>query len=147
MKKKILLGLLILFVIIQFIPVDRTNPPIDPAKDFLAITTPNGAIGAMIKASCYDCHSNETVYPWYTNVAPFNYWINGHIDNGRKKLNFSEWGDYTRGKAQHKLEECYELTEGTEMPLLSYNIMHAEARMTTEERAQLVAWFKQEAAK
>lgn len=147
MKKKkwlkyigaLLLG--VLFVM-QFFPIDKTNPPFEEADDFISIESPPTAIATMIKDACYDCHSNRTKYPWYTSIAPLSWWIQGHIDHGRGEMNFSEWGQYDDGKRKHKLEECSEKTEATEMPLLSYIIAHPEARLSTEERADLVAWFK-----
>jgi len=146
MKKKwiryTLIALLVALVIIQFFPIDKTNPPFDQAKDYITMTNPPAHIGKMIKAACYDCHSDEVKYPWYTSVAPISFWVKGHIDHGRKHLNFSVWGDYNEKKKIHKLEECVEFVEETRMPLLSYIIAHPEARMSDEERAEMVAWFR-----
>lgn len=139
-----LIALLVALAVMQFFPIDKTNPPVDPEKDYITMTNPPAQMANLIKAACYDCHSDEVKYPWYTNVAPLSYWIKGHIDNGRKKLNFSVWGDYKASKQEHKLEECVEFVEETKMPLASYNIMHPEARMSDEERADMVAWFKRD---
>ena len=147
MKKKeiiryILIGLAAFLVVAQFFRIDKTNPVSDPAQDFVTLQKPPPDIALMIKDACYDCHSNQTKYPWYTNVAPISWWVKGHIDHGREHLNFSEWGTYSSKKASHKLEECYEMVEDTKMPLMSYWIAHPEAKMTTEQRASLVEWFK-----
>jgi len=146
MKKKwiryTLIGLLVALVIMQFFPIDKTNPPVDSTKDYITIAQPPANIANMLKAACYDCHSHEVKYPWYTSVAPVSWWVKGHIDHGTKHLNFSIWGDYSAKKAAHKIEECVEFVEETKMPLLSYIIAHPEARMSEEERAQLVAWFR-----
>lgn len=145
-KKKIiryiLIGVAAFLIIAQFFPIDKTNPTSEPSLDFLTIEKPPAEIATMIKNSCYDCHSNHTKYPWYTNVAPVSWWIKGHIDHGKEHLNFSEWGSYSAKKANHKIEECHEMVEGTEMPLLTYWLVHPEAKMSTEQRAAMVAWFK-----
>ena len=141
-KRNILLAVLVLFVIAQFFGIDKNNPPTDMAKDFITIEKPPQAIATMLKNVCYDCHSNETKYPWYTNIAPVSWWIKGHIDEGREHLNYSEWATYKEKKKSHKFEEMAELVEATEMPFITYVIMHPEAKMSTEERKELVDWFK-----
>ena len=140
MKKYILWGILAVVVIIQFFRIDKTNPEYDPAKDFIAMTNPPTEVADMIKASCYDCHSNQTVYPWYTNVAPVSWWVKKHINEGRKHLNFSEWGNYETKRQNHKLEEFYsEVNEG-EMPLKSYTLIHSEARLSDAQVKQMTDW-------
>ena len=134
--------LLALLLLIQFFQIDKTNPPANPAMDFVQMTNPPAEISTLLKDACYDCHSNHTKYPWYTNVQPVAWWIKRHIDNGRKHLNFSEWGSYSEKKKAHKLEECYEMLEETEMPLLSYMIAHQEAWLDDAQRSKLVEWFK-----
>ncbi len=142
MVKKILLGLVAVLIIIQFFRIDKTNPPVDNSQDFMTLTSPPAEVAQIMKDACYDCHSHETAYPWYTNVAPVSWWIKKHINEGREHLNFSIWGTYTAKKADHKLEECYEEVEEGEMPLNSYTWAHAEARLTDTQREQLVSWFK-----
>ena len=140
--KYVVYALLLFLVVAQFFPIDKTNPPADQSLDFVTIEQPTNVMESIIKATCYDCHSHETKYPWYTNVAPVSWWVKGHIDNGVKKLNFSEWGAYSDKKRKHKLEECVEFVEETRMPILSYIIAHSEARMSEEERTEMVAYFK-----
>lgn len=133
-KRNILLVVMAILVIIQFIPVSRTNPPVDQNKDFIAVTGIDATSAELIKNACYDCHSNESKYPWYSYVAPLSFWVVNHINEGREELNFSEWADYAAKKKDHKLEECAEaLTEGW-MPLNDYKFMHPEARLTTTQR-------------
>lgn len=141
MAKKIVLALLAVFVILQFFRIDKENPAADPAKDFMTLTNPPAEIASILKSSCYDCHSNKTNYPWYTNVQPVAWWIKDHIDHGRDELNFSEWGDYSYRRADHKLEEAIELVEEAEMPLPSYLWGHSEARIDESQRASLNNWF------
>ena len=145
MIKNIAWLLLVVLIIIQFISIDKTNPPVNPSQDFLTISQPPQEMARLIKDACYDCHSNTTKFPWYTNIQPVAWWVKNHIENGRKELNFSTWATYKNSKKIHKLEECAELTEATEMPLLSYILMHPEAKISEEERAAMVKWFTQQA--
>ena len=143
MKKKILYSLLAIVIIIQFSPIDKTNPEVNQPDDFIEITNPSLEITTMLKSSCYDCHSNETKYPWYSNVAPISWWVKQHIDEGRDELNFSEWGTFKEKRKDHKLEECYEMLEEGEMPLNEYTWTHSEAKLTSEQKKQLMGWFKE----
>ncbi len=102
---------------------------------------PNTEIKTILKASCYDCHSNESAYPWYTNIAPFSWLVKNHINEGRQHLNFSEWGTYSIEKSDHKLEECIDEVEEGEMPLSSYTLMHKEAELSKEQKEALMHWF------
>ena len=138
--KKIGIALLVIFVLMQFYRIDKTNPPVNPAEDFITIENPPTSIVSILKDACYDCHSHETKYPWYTNIMPFSQWIKGHIDHGRKKLNFSKWGTYAASKKEHKLEECTEFVVETKMPLTSYLIAHPEARISKAQRKELADW-------
>ncbi|MCB0707540.1 MAG: heme-binding domain-containing protein [Saprospiraceae bacterium] len=139
--RRILLGLLAALVIIQLIPVDRSIPELDGREDLFSIVPASAEIATLVKESCYDCHSYKSEYPWYSKVAPVSWWIQNHINEGRRHLNFSVWGSYPEKKADHKLEECVdELKEG-KMPLPSFVRMHPEADLTDTQRADLVAWF------
>lgn len=140
--KKIALILLIGLVIAQFFRIDKTNPPIQKEVDFLSMVNPPADIKAIVHNACYDCHSHESEYPWYTNVAPLSFWIKGHINHGREHLNFSEWGKYSAKDKAEKIKNCADWTEETRMPLFSYVVAHPEAKMSTEERQKLVDWFR-----
>lgn len=142
MKKKIIIGLLVLLVLIQFIRVDKTNPPVDLNNDFIAVTKAPVEIAALLKTACYDCHSNETKYPWYFNVAPISWWAKDHVNDGRKHLNYSIWNTYNKERQNHKLEEMYSEVEEGEMPLSSYTIMHGDAKLTAEQKKALTEWLK-----
>ena len=146
MKKKItlkksLLALFILLVIFQFFRIDKTNKISPPEKDILYITKPGAEISNILRKSCYDCHSNEVTYPWYTNIAPVSWWIKHHINEGTHHLNFSEWGNYTSRKTDHKLEECVEMVEEDEMPMSSYTSIHNHAALNKKQKDLLVKWF------
>lgn len=140
--KKVLLILLIIFCLIQFIRIDKTTKPINASKDLVAITAPDADITNTLKKACYDCHSNQPTFPWYTNIAPISWWIKHHIDEGSHHLNFSEWGTFSVKKKNHKIEECVELLESNEMPMNSYTWMHKEAKLSNDERLALVNYFK-----
>jgi len=141
-RKKILAGLVVLFVIIQFFTIDKTNPPVEAEIDMITVEQVPTQIVGILKTSCYDCHTNETVYPWYTNIAPVSWWIKKHIDDGRDELNFSEWGNYSLRRKDHKLDEIVEMVDETEMPLKSYLLAHGDASLSSEQKAMLVEWAK-----
>ena len=145
--KPVLIIALVLLVLIQFFQIDKTNPPVTIGQDFLEATNPPPAINSLIKKACYDCHSNTSKYPWYTNIQPVAWWVEGHIRNGRKELNFSTWTTYERKRQAHKLDECVEVLEEKEMPMLSYMVAHPEAWINAEQREQLANWFEEIEAK
>ena len=134
-------------IIIQFFRIDKTVKPVNIQTDILALTQPSADISTILKTSCYDCHSNQPVYPWYTNVAPLSWWIKHHINEGSHHLNFSEWGTYSLKRKDHKLEECVEMIEEGEMPMSSYTIMHGEAKLSQAQKILLIDWFKAERTK
>ncbi|WP_317900200.1 heme-binding domain-containing protein [Aurantibacillus circumpalustris] len=142
MKKKILLSIAALILIIQFIRIDKTNKPSPYEINILALTNPGQEISSILQNSCFDCHSNNITYPWYTNIAPVSWWIKHHINEGSQHLNFSEWGNYSSKKIDHKLKECVEMVEEGEMPMTSYTILHNSAKLTQEQRELLINWFK-----
>jgi len=146
MKRKstirtILLVILLIFVLIQFIPVNRDVPEYDATQDFIAMTNPPESIKQDLKIACYDCHSFNTRYPWYSYVAPVSFWLQDHIKDGREELNFSEWGTYTAKKQNHKMEEGAEMVSEGHMPLNSYLWIHTDARLSQPQRDDMAGWF------
>jgi len=141
MKKKILYGLLIVVIVLQFFRIDKNNPQVKIDTDFIRTMNPPQNISEMLKTTCYDCHSNETKYPWYSNVAPISWWIKNHIEEGRNELNLSEWGTFKAKRKDHKLEEMIELLEDGEMPLNEYTWTHAEAKLSTYQKTTLINWL------
>jgi len=139
--KRIIVGLIVIFVLMQFFRIDKNNPEFDPANDFIASMNPPQDIANMLKVACYDCHSNETRYPWYTNIAPLSWWIKDHINEGRRELNFSMWKTFNERRSNHKMKEGDEKVKDHDMPLKSYLIMHDDARLTDEQRKQLGDYF------
>lgn len=141
-KRPILLGLALVFLLMQFFQIDKTNPPVVAENDYLALHNPPAEIAAMMRTSCYDCHSNETVYPWYTYVQPVGWWVQKHIREGKKNVNYSEWASYNEEDKSHHLREMAEDVEETRMPLLPYWLAHWDAKLDEEKRKKLVAYFE-----
>jgi hypothetical protein len=142
MKKTSIIGIavLVLLIGVQLIRPSKINPPVQTEQDFLSIAQPPAEVAAILTSACYDCHSHTTKYPWYTHVAPVSWWINHHIEDGRKHLNFSVWSNYSAQKADHKLEEIIETVRNKEMPMVAYTWAHAAARLSPEQRALLADW-------
>jgi hypothetical protein len=133
MKK--ILGLLVIVLIgIQFIPVDRTNPPV--SQD---IAAPDN-ISNILRTSCYDCHSNETNWQWYSYVAPVSFLVAGDVEDGRKQLNFSEWDKYDTNEREEILEEIIEEVEKGGMPLPMYTFTHPKAKLDPVRIKTLKDW-------
>ncbi len=135
-------GVAVVLAGIQLVPVDRANPPADGP-----MALPAGEAGRILEAACMDCHSHETVWPWYARVAPAKFLLANHVNEGRRALNFSTWGQRTPDRQDHKLEEIVEMVESGEMPEGSYTWMHPEARLTDAERQVLVEWAEAERAR
>lgn len=130
-----------MFVAIQLIPIDRTNPPVVEKNNFVSIYKTPANIQALLKASCYDCHSNETKYPNYSYVAPISWMIKDHINEGREYLNFSEWGTYNKDLKQGAIEKSIDAIKNYQMPLSSYVSKHPAANLTTKQRKELEDYF------
>ena len=141
MFRRLLLLLLVAFVAIQFVPVERSNPPVDAA---LALAAPP-EVDAILRRSCYDCHSHETHWPWYSRVAPASWLLERDVREARSELNFSAWGSYSSDRREHKLEEIVELTASGEMPLWFYVPLHPSARLSEADLATLANWAQPKA--
>ena len=126
--------LVVAFVAIQFRTIDRTNPPATSELEIPADVAP------VVKRACFDCHSNQTRWPWYANVAPASWFLADHVKDGRKHLNFSEWPTGDARKERHAFHEIVEVLEEGEMPLASYTWIHRDAKLNQGERDRLIAW-------
>lgn len=138
--KWIAIGIAVIFVAIQFVRIDKANPPIDPSKTIENTMNVPADVQQILARSCNDCHSNKSVYPWYSNVAPVSWWLKDHIDEARRELNVSEWGTYTNKKKEHKLEEICSETRSHAMPLPSYLWVHGDAALTESDINTLCTW-------
>ena len=145
--KIILVCLAVIFVLIQFVRIDRSNPPIVAENTMETALNVPPDIQQIMSRSCNDCHSNKTVYPWYTQVAPVSWWLRNHIEDGRRELNTSEFATYNVRKKSKKLEEVCEQVKSGEMPLPSYLIVHRSAALSPSEIEALCAWSETERAK
>jgi hypothetical protein len=134
MFNKILGVLALIFLAIQFKTVDRTNPPVtgdvDAPKD----------LAPILRRSCYDCHSNETEWPWYSKIAPFSWWVVEDVNEAREHMNFSEWDQYDFYEREKHQEECYEEVSGGEMPLEEYLWLHPKSRLNREQQRLFAVW-------
>ncbi|AXY75781.1 cytochrome C [Paraflavitalea soli] len=143
MKKKILLFLLFVIIGIQFIRPDRNESVgIVTTNDITQQYRIPADISNILKRSCNDCHSNNTHYPWYTNIQPVGWWMQEHVEDGKRDLNFSEFGTYKPKDQDHAMKEIVEVIEKNEMPLNSYLWMHGEAKLSEEDKAALIDWAK-----
>ena len=133
--RKIALFILVAFALIQLIPVHRSNPAIESE----IIAPPE--IQNILRKSCYDCHSNETVWPWYSKVAPVSWLLTSDIDEGRNEVNFSTWGNYNAKRQTKMLKESLEEVSENEMPPWSYLLMHKNAVLSAEERELFRKWI------
>jgi hypothetical protein len=150
MKKILKITVLILaigFIAIQFYRPDRTNPQVAQAETLQASVEVPPDLANIISKSCSDCHSNETVYPWYSNISPFSWFLANHIKDARQEMNFSVWNTYTPRKKRKKLEEVCEQLETKEMPLPSYLWIHRDAILSDADSKRLCDWAIAEKAK
>ncbi len=140
--KKFLPYVALLFVLIQFIRPEK-NIEKTKSKDHLlnSVEVPQN-IAKILQNSCIDCHSNNTAYPWYNNIAPVSWMLKQHINEAKEELNFSEWNTYSVKKKKHKIEEMEEEVVEGEMPLKSYTIIHQDAVLSKQERTQFINWLK-----
>lgn len=141
MKNKIILGLILIFAVMQLFRPEQIPFQEPTTADLFAVEESSEELKTLIQNACYNCHSNQIDYPWYTSVAPISWWTYDHMEHGREHLNFSEWASYTAKKKAHKAEEVVEEVEEEEMPLDSYMLMHQDANLSDEERKQIMDWF------
>jgi hypothetical protein len=127
-------ALALALLVIQLLPVQRTNPPVEAE-----VTAPSEVM-AVLRRSCYDCHSHETAWPWYSYVAPLSWLVAHDVEEGREKINFSTWGRLSDGKRNHALEEIWEEVEEGEMPLWAYTLAHRGTSLSQQDLALLRDW-------
>jgi hypothetical protein len=138
--KRILIGLLVIFILIQFIRPDTNKHPGVQPNSVLTKYPASPQVTGILKKACFDCHSNNTIYPWYSHIQPAAWWMNHHINEGKKELNFDEFLTYTPKRQFKKMEEVMELVKEGSMPLKSYTWIHKNAKLTQAERTALIDW-------
>ena len=141
MKKKIILTLIALLVVIQFIRPAK-NLSVDRTNDISTKYALAEEVHSVLKVACNDCHSNKTEYPWYAEIQPVAWWLNYHVTDGKRHLNFSNFTSRPIAVQNHKLEETIEMVKEGEMPLSSYTWLglHSDANLTSAQRETLVKW-------
>ncbi|GAL64585.1 heme-binding domain-containing protein [Algibacter lectus] len=132
---------LITFVVIQFFPVNYNQSETIPQTDFMLVNNVPATVKKSLQVSCYDCHSNNTQYPWYNKVQPVAWFLEGHIKEGKEELNFSEWDNLSNRRKTSKLRSIIKQIESDEMPLSSYTLIHKEARFSEEEKTIIIQWI------
>jgi hypothetical protein len=147
MIKKILLALLVLLLIIQFFKPEK-NESDDRTADISTKYEVPEKVTLILKNACNDCHSNRTRYPWYANVQPVAWWLDEHIKDGKRGLNFSEFVNLPIAVQNHKFDEIVEVIEENEMPLASYTYLglHPDAKLSEEEKDELKSWARNQMA-
>jgi len=147
MKKKLKLAVLalgVIFLLLQLTNPSRTNPPVK--RDMIAAANPPAAVAASLRAACYDCHSYETKWPIYSRIAPSSWLVVSDVNEGRQHLDLSDWPEDT-ARAAKKLDRINEVMDYREMPPQKYTMLHPEARLTEEQRKQVMEWTEAAAQK
>lgn len=139
MFRKILIGLVIILIIVQFIQPPQNNGLASTANDITHSVHVPDSVMTILKIACYDCHSDSTRYPWYSKITPVNWWLHNHITEGKQNLNFSRFTGSLRRKI-NKLKASAELTEKHEMPIGSYLWIHKDARLSDAQRKLIIDW-------
>jgi len=132
------------FVVIQFIRPARTNPPVNPAQSIEANLRVSPQVAAILDRSCNDCHSNKTVWPWYTNVAPVSWFLTNHVNEGRRNMNLSAWGSYDKDKQSRRLRDMCEQVQDGNMPLSTYTPLHPSSKLSPADVQTICDWANSE---
>lgn len=147
MKNKKLLLLPLVLIVIQFIRPARNMGESKTERDIShAITVPT-EVGSILEKSCYDCHSNNSTYLWYFNIQPLGWWLQNHINEGKRELNFSEFATYTPKRQKKKLKEIAEQLKEKEMPMSSYTLVHTDAKISDAQIDLVANWANDELQK
>lgn len=141
LKKKIILGLAVVLIAIQFFQPLRNQTVEVPATHIERVYAVPQNVKAILTQSCYDCHSNNTRYPWYSRIQPGAWYMARHIKKGKEELNFSEFGDYSIRRQRNKFRAMAGQVKDGEMPLSSYTLIHRNAVLSPEDKQVLIAWF------
>jgi len=140
MRRKILYAILFLLVIIQFIRPARNQGVAATDKDVSHFFKISDTVQRILIKSCYDCHSNRTDYPWYSNINPVGWWMTNHVNDGKRSINFSDLSSMPKRKLDHRLRDISESVEHREMPLSSYTWIHRNAILTDEQIHMVMEW-------
>lgn len=129
-------------VVIQFFPVTLNESDTIPQSDFMLVNKVPATIKNQLQVSCYDCHSNNTDYPWYSKIQPAAWYLEDHIKEGRDELNFNEWDTYSSRRKNSKLRSIIKQIESGEMPLDSYTLIHGGARLDSTAVKEIIGYME-----
>ncbi|MDT0650231.1 heme-binding domain-containing protein [Autumnicola edwardsiae] len=141
--KIIALVFLVVLVGIQFVPTNRNQSEVVPKSDFMLVNNVPLEVQDKLKLSCYDCHSNNTAYPWYNKIQPAAWFLEDHIKEGKSELNFNEWGELSERRKNSKLRSIISQIEDDEMPLDSYTFIHWDAKFSELEKKEIIKYMTQ----
>ncbi|MDT0675549.1 heme-binding domain-containing protein [Salegentibacter agarivorans] len=141
--KIIALVFLVVLVGIQFVPTNRNQSEVVPKSDFMLVNNVPKDVQDKLKVSCYDCHSNNTEYPWYNRIQPVAWFLENHIREGKSELNFNEWGELSDRRKNSKLRSIISQIEDDEMPLDSYTFIHWDAKFSELEKKEIIKYMTQ----
>lgn len=128
-------------LVIQVIPVERNVSTVPPGQSFEKTEKVPANVAAILKVSCYDCHSNNSRYPWYSELQPGAWFMARHIKKGKEELNFDEFNNYSKRRKKAKIKSIISQIEKDEMPLRSYRMMHSSARLSAADKMDLIDFF------
>jgi hypothetical protein len=140
MKKKIIIILIAIVVLIQFYPMEKPTVTTDNPNDLISTSNVPENISTLLKNACYDCHSNESTFPWYSNVAPVKWMLYDHISEAREELNFSNWNSLETDDKADLLDDISSMVLEGEMPIKGYTILHSEANLSEADRELIATW-------
>lgn len=140
-KRILFIGTIVFLLMQLYQPSRNEGSKKEMTESFVRVYTVPENIKTVLRTSCYDCHSNNTYYPWYSNIQPIRFFMDGHIEKGKKDLNFDEFGNYSKRKQKSKLDGIVKQIKSDEMPLSSYTLIHKEAILTTAQKKEVIYWM------
>lgn len=143
--KWILVAMAATFGLLQFTNPDRTNPPVTPGHDLFAVSPPPPEVAKLVRTSCFDCHSQETKWPWYSRMAPMSWTVAHDVKEGRERLNFSDWPVNDPARASRKFGNISDQVDSADMPLKKYTMIHRDAILSDAQRKLIVDWAEAQA--
>jgi hypothetical protein len=141
--RRVAFGAIAAVVLIQVYRPSRTNPPMDVKQDISAVMNVDAAVQPILDRSCNDCHSNRTVWPWYSEIAPISWGVTSDVSDGRRHMNFSEWGTYPDYKRKDLLDKACKLVTQHDMPPFTYSLIHRESALSQTDREAVCRWTKE----
>ena len=142
-KKILFIGLIIFLLMQLYQPARNESFEQDITANFTKVYKVPKNVEAILRTSCYDCHSNYTNYPWYSYIHPARFFMESHIKEGKENLNFSEWGNYSNRKQNNKLDRIAKQIKSNEMPLSSYTMIHKNATLSATQKKEIINWISQ----